>query len=398
MSNAFPRTLRAIRDDSPGSEGLTLAVFAVLLGAWGAWLVFGTVRVYAVADTLRVEVDSAAHPVQTPVAGVVSSSGVTLGRQVSAGEVLLELDSTAERLQLAQEQQRLRAAKRALEAVVRALQAEEEALRSQTNVAVASDRVAAARRRAARTLADQVAREDAIVAGLRESALASGLEALKSSHEASRQRDEAVTATLEASRVAAQGKIEVRDRLVSIARLEREVVAQEGEIDGAGAALERLLFEIQRRTLRAPCSGVVADLTPTPPGVALVAGQKVATVVPEGQLRGVAQFVTATALGRVRVGQSAVVRLDAFPWAEFGTLSAQVAQVAAEPQGGRVRAELAFVDAAPRLPIKHGLTGTVEVEVERVAPLVLLLRSAGQVVATPVTPAPAPVGSAALMP
>ena len=60
-------------------------------------------------------------------------------------------------------------------------------------------------------------------------------------------------------------------------------------------------------------------------------------------------------------------------------LAATVSRVASEPRDGTLRVELE-VDrsSSTRIPIQHGLTGTVEVEVERISPAGLLLRSLGR--------------------
>jgi membrane fusion protein (multidrug efflux system) len=53
--------------------------------------------------------------------------------------------------------------------------------------------------------------------------------------------------------------------------------------------------------------------------------------------------------------------------------------VAGEVQDGTVRVELAVgPDAARRIPLQHGLPGSVEVWVERLSPAALLLRQAGR--------------------
>jgi membrane fusion protein (multidrug efflux system) len=114
-------------------------------------------------------------------------------------------------------------------------------------------------------------------------------------------------------------------------------------------------------------------------GSVVRAGDRLAAIVPSGGLRAVADFLPASALGRVRPGQSARLRLEGFPWTRFGTVAAVVERVASEPLEGRVRVELRLVpDAAARIPLQHGLPGTVEVEVERLAPAELVLRAAGQ--------------------
>ena len=84
-------------------------------------------------------------------------------------------------------------------------------------------------------------------------------------------------------------------------------------------------------------------------------------------------------MGRIQTGQRARLRLEGFPWTEYGGVSATVSNVAGEPRSGRVRVELAVnPDPASSIPLQHGLPGTIEVEVERVSPAVLLLRAAGR--------------------
>ena len=93
-------------------------------------------------------------------------------------------------------------------------------------------------------------------------------------------------------------------------------------------------------------------------------------------VRIVARFAPDT-VGRLRAGQEAHLRLDAFPWMQHGTVAARVRTVATEPDGGAIRVELEIGDGAPGLPLEHGQTGTVEVDVERASPAELVLRAAG---------------------
>jgi len=98
----------------------------------------------------------------------------------------------------------------------------------------------------------------------------------------------------------------------------------------------------------------------------------------------VAEFAPPEALGRVRPEQRGRLRLDGFPWAQYGTVSATVARVATETQNGKIRVEL-DVEEAPDFPVslQHGLTGTLEIEVERVSPAHLVLRSIGRASSRP---------------
>jgi membrane fusion protein (multidrug efflux system) len=61
-----------------------------------------------------------------------------------------------------------------------------------------------------------------------------------------------------------------------------------------------------------------------------------------------------------------------------------VSNVAGEIRDGKVRVELNLTSGGP-LPInlQHGLPGSVEVEVERLTPVKIVLRAAGQMLTAP---------------
>jgi hypothetical protein len=118
-------------------------------------------------------------------------------------------------------------------------------------------------------------------------------------------------------------------------------------------------------------------------------------VVPTGDVKVVADFLPASAIGRVRVGQHARVRLDGYPWIEYGTLAATVSGVGSELRGGRIRIELAVArDPSSPLPLEHGLPGVAEIEVERATPATLVSRAVGKMLAHRTSAAPATEPSA----
>jgi multidrug resistance efflux pump len=396
MTTPFSRTLRSLEQAPLRPQLLAVASMGALAALGGLWLLRGSVTVYAVSQSARFEVDEAAHPVEPPVAGAVASSHLALGRPVRAGDELLVLDSTIERSRLAREEARLVNTERSLEALGRELEAETDAIALEREAAAAAVGVARARAAVAALLASSASQQDASIQALRESRLASGLEAVSSANEARRQQAEAQAVRLSADEVRSLHNTSLGDRLVRVARLARERAAMQGEFDAARAAIEGLRHEIALRTVRAPVDGTVAELVPITHGAYVAAGQRLATVVPPGALRLVAHFAPADAVGRVRPGQAATVRLDGFPWAQYGTVGAEVGHVANEPRDNAIRVELRVSRPNPRIPMGHGLTSGVEVEVERVAPAVLLLRSIGQMATQPVVaPAPAvPVASA----
>jgi membrane fusion protein (multidrug efflux system) len=128
-------------------------------------------------------------------------------------------------------------------------------------------------------------------------------------------------------------------------------------------------------------SGRIVEAQVLRPGEYVRDGEVLGAVIPSGALRIVAEFAPEAALGRIRPGRSAKLRLDGFPWAEYGTVPAIVTAVAGEIRSGRVRVELRIgVTKGSKIPLQHGLPGSVEVEVERVTPAALAFRAAGQLI------------------
>jgi membrane fusion protein (multidrug efflux system) len=171
------------------------------------------------------------------------------------------------------------------------------------------------------------------------------------------------------------------DRRAGLARLSAELVKIKGQLATTAGAIKRLHHEIERRRIRAPVAGRIGELTPLRIGAYVDEGQKICTVVPRGDLRAVGLLSPTTAMGRVRPGQKARLRLHGFPWIQYGSVPATVTRVAREPSQGRLRVELSVQpDPGSRIPIQHGLPGVLEIEVERVRPWTLVLRTAGKLI------------------
>ena len=65
-----------------------------------------------------------------------------------------------------------------------------------------------------------------------------------------------------------------------------------------------------------------------------------------------------------------------------------MSRLASEVRAGRVRVELDVLPSDTEVPLQHGLPGTLEVEVERTSPLVLVLRAAGKMINSAPPPEP----------
>ena len=389
-SSPFSSTLRSLESEDVGGRGVLLLSIIVVAAACTIWMMVGKISVYAVSDRGRIEVDQTAHPVEPAVPGVIEKNVLELGIEVHAGDELIVLDSTSERIQLDQERARLTMNERVLGVVSRELAAERRGTDLQAQSAVVSQHAAHSRSQSAKVLADVAQQQNASIKALRDSDLASLGDALRSTGELATSQAAADQARIDIARIMLEQRTGTIDRAIRALRLEREQANLEGALAVSRTAIQQLEYDVRRRTIRAVIDGVIADVSPAPAGTAVVSGQKLATVVPLGRHRIVASYSPADAIGRVRPSQPAIVRLDGFPWAQYGTHHASVVQVASEPRDNTVRVELHVDQPNPKLPITHGLTGRVEIEVEQISPYAMLLRSLGALVTSP-APAQVPV-------
>lgn len=378
MSSHFPRSLRTLEDDSWRRTVILFSAIILFLSLWATWFIRGRVALYAPSDAARLEVDRESHPVDAPVAARIIAVHLSVNRLVKVGDVLLELDAIPERLARNQEQARLAPAASQLHSLKEELLAEERALEEEVRGAQAALGESEARTGQAAAAAELAGEEAKQVSKLKQGGLVSDLDVLRANNAAIARESDARSAQFSLSRLTRELETRRQDRLGRIARLKKELAALEGMRAEARAGSHRLQYSIDQRTLRAPISGTLAEVSPLTIGSMVTAGQRICTIVPEGTLKVVAFFAPHVALGRVRAGQPARVKLQGFPWTQYGSTPARVASVAGEPQDSRIRVELAFdrVEGSP-IPFQHGLPADVDVEVERVSPIALVLRSIG---------------------
>lgn len=382
MSTPFSRTLRSLQADAFRPSLIGMALVAALLLAWLAWFVLAEVSIYAVSQTARLEADIASHPIDAPALGRIVSTHLLLGREVEAGEVLVELDADAQRLQLEEERSRLAALGPQIDAVRAEIAAEERGLGEERGAGSAALAEARARSREAEALAGIADQESERAQSLHQAGSVSDLDLLRVKGEAERRRAAAESLRLAVSRSEREQQTRASDRQARIESLRRETTRLTGLKATTAATIERLSNDIERRSIRAPIAGRLGEVAELRAGAVVEEGAKLGAIVPSGKLRVVAEFLPPDAIGRIRPGQKARLRLEGFPWMQYGSLEAGVSSVGSEVRGGKVRVELAISeDPASRIPVQHGLPGSVEVEVERVSPAALVLRAAGRLVA-----------------
>jgi len=381
MGTPFERSLRSLKTDGFRGVALGFVCAGALLTAWGAWFVFGRISLYEVTDVARLEVAESVQLLDSRVEGRVVDVHLDLGRAVKAGDILIELDADEERLRLNEEQSQDAALSTQITAIEAEVVAENEALAA----ARRTGEVAVDEARSQLTEAETPARfaedESARLTRLRAEGLISEIDDLRARAEAERRRAAATSQRIGVDRLERSHQTDEGDRRVRIERLRTELTRLRGQMATTMSAIKRLENDIERRRVRAPITGTLAEVADVRPGAFLAEGQKIGAIVPSGALRVVAEFHPSSALGRIHPGQPARLRLVGFPWTEYGSVPAVVDKVATEVRSTTMRVELALEpDAASAIPLPHALPGTVEIEVERISPAALVLRAAGRAV------------------
>ncbi|HZJ69292.1 MAG TPA: HlyD family efflux transporter periplasmic adaptor subunit, partial [Planctomycetota bacterium] len=358
---------------------VVLAVMGVLLALVGLWMAVARVPLYAVSEAARLQAREEVHPVDTLVSGRVATVNLPVGGSVRKGDVLLTLDATDVELRLDE----ARATEHGLTRQIGALEAEiaarEDALASTRSLGKASLSEAQAARTQTESEAQLAARERARADLMREAGVVAEAEADRAGA-AVAQANAAVHAREQRLGVlSSETQRDMADRRAANESLRRTLAALVTERDGAQVQVKRLEVEVERHTVRAPIDGVLGQVRAPQVGSVVSAGQTVAVVTPETELQLVADFAPANAVGRVRAGQRAHMRVTGFPWTQYGMLAATVAAVSSEVADGRIRVVLQLDDhAAPAIPRRHGLIGEVEIELDEVSPAILIARAAGQ--------------------
>lgn len=377
MSSPFTRSLRSLEADRFRPQALWLAMGTALLVAWTVWFFGSEIPLYESSNRGRIEAVRAVHSVDAPVAGRVARSYLELGRHVGRGEVLVELEAEDVRLSLAERLAEKTAAEIEIERLREELAAERKALEAAARQGRAAIAEARARRDEALPKLELEERRSDALSRMPEGLL-SEMDRLERTTEAEEARRAARTLEVTIERLESSMELEVQNQRLRVERLKGRAARLEGDLEVLDATLDRLRYELDRRRIRAPRPGRLAQVRDLQSGAHVEAGERLAAVVAEGDLRVVASFEPDVAVGVIRPGQRAQLRLAAFPWTRYGTVPATVRDIGTETSSDHVRVELT-IDAPDRtgIPLQHGLSTSVDVEVARVSPAELLLRSIG---------------------
>lgn len=382
MSTHFYSTLRSLEGDSPWRALRWVPLASLVLASWFCWFFLSSVPVYLTSQEARLQVKGDGVPIAIEKAGRLSELFVAVGDEVEVGDTLLALESKTEELLFLEESRRQSGF---LEEAQRLRQVEASARAAARHAATslgASVERAEAEHQAA--LANLEAVQDEVHRSRRlgREGLVSAQDLIAVEAEARQREAEALAAARGAAQAKGELARERSEREVVSGEIARQISEAVSRAEASAAKAASLRQEVDKYLIEAPVSGRVIELVSLPPGAVLQPGETLGTLVPSAELRVVARFPLTRSLGRLRAGQKGQLRLDGFPWVEFGTAKVLLAEVAGDQRDGLLRAEFLLEEAegvaAGPLPLEHGLPGQVMVEVETVSPAALLLRVIGK--------------------
>jgi HlyD family secretion protein len=349
-----------------------IAVVAILAGGVGGWA--GTTQLSgAVIAPGAVVVDSNVKKVQHPTGGVVGELRVRDGDRVSAGDILLRLDQTITRANLAivskgldelrARKARLAAERDGAEALVFPEHLSNRESDAQVAEVMDGERKLFELRRSARAgqraqLQQQAAQLRDEIVGLTAQHQAKGREIvlitrelegvrelfkMKLTHinrltqlERDAARLEGEQAQFVASVAQAKGKIaEIELKIIQIDQdLSSEVAREMREIDGKiGEFVERRITaedQLQRVDIRAPQNGTVFQLAVHTVGGVITAGETIMLIVPDTDSLTVEARINPPDIEQLQVNQRAVLRFSAFNAATTPELEGLVSRISAD--------------------------------------------------------------------
>ncbi|MBM5791354.1 MAG: HlyD family efflux transporter periplasmic adaptor subunit [Cyanobacteria bacterium M_surface_10_m1_298] len=279
------------------------ALLWAMVGTVGFGFVFACIARIdeVVTATGELQALGAERPIKAPVPGVVSVISVREGQLVDEGQVLLQFDPDVnnKRLVSLKEQERLEQGR--LKEQNQAFRAREESLAAKLT-----------------SLRATYSTEKEILSRVAPLAQKGGIQIVQYLQQKNRLQElQSEIAQAEANRREVQSEaLKARQEILKeLSNIERQLVETEKASE----------YE----SLRSPVKGRVFDLVPASRGYAAANGETLLKVVPEGSLEAKV-FLTNADVGFVKPDMRAQIRVDAYPFTQFGDIPGVLRSVGEE--------------------------------------------------------------------
>ncbi|MUG94311.1 HlyD family efflux transporter periplasmic adaptor subunit [Scytonema sp. UIC 10036] len=109
--------------------------------------------------------------------------------------------------------------------------------------------------------------------------------------------------------------------------LETQIASVKTEIVRSRKQVEKLKFQLHRREIRTPISGVLFQLPIQRPGAVVHPGQMIARVAPKGVPLVLKANMNSSESGFIKVGMPVKIKFDAYPFQDYGIVEGRVSWI-----------------------------------------------------------------------
>ena len=244
----------------------------------------------------------AERPVKAPFAGVIKDIVVKEGQKVIAGDTLLKFDADVSRKRKETLETQIKLENKRFEEESRAVKARKRGVVARLN---------------------GFKRSLSTESGIYENILPLAEIGAMQQTEVLRQRNKVEQLDSEVQ----QSEADLEEVEAQLNKLEQESLREISD-------LERQLVEVEdtitKEKLSAPVSGIVFGMVPSSAGYAASAGETLVKVVPGGEIEAKI-YITNKDVGFMKPGMKAQIRVDAFPYTQFGSITGALKSVGTLP-------------------------------------------------------------------
>lgn len=387
MSSPFKNTLRIIERDSPISIIWKVLFIGFIFVIWIFWASFSKITIYERSQSARLENVTTIHHITVQASGQVIENSLQIGKSVNEGELLLKIDAADETLKLNELRVRKQSLQTRIESLLQEQIAEEMSLRKAKETAGLSQDEMRAQIESVRAdlqfAQDKLKRSEELF----QSGHISEVDLQEARLEEKKKRDDLKKISISLNRQEQEWNSKINQHTISLTQLNSRLLELKGDIAAVREQTEQLEQQIDKREIRATLTGKVVEAEDIKIGAMVQEGEKIGVLLAHTEdMRVISHYFPQDAVGRLKHGQHGFFRLYGFPWPQYGSIKTTVLSVASEVRDQTIRVDLS-IDSSQDLNVllEHGLTGTIDVEVEQLTPFELLLRMAGKRFSAPKT-------------
>mgnify|MGYP001237165743 FL=1 len=244
----------------------------------------------------------AERPLKAPFAGMVKEILVTEGQEVVAGQALIRMDTEVSEKRKETLERQYELEENRFTEETRSFRAREQSLQERMD-----------------GLSRALATEREIYAAIVPLAAQGGIQRMQ---------------VLKQKNSIEQLQSQIAQAKANLQEVQAQLLKMKQESLGELADLERQLVEVNdtrnKEVLISPVNGVVYGMVPSSPGYAASAGETLVKVVPGGALEAKV-FITNRDVGFLESGMPAQIRVDAFPYTQFGAIDGELKSVGTLP-------------------------------------------------------------------